>query len=66
MMSRAEAEAYGKRIGVRYYLRNTEGGLYGGYTTLEAVQEAKERFEKEDKKNQRTKGKTKFIITEAK
>lgn len=66
MMNRAQAEAYGKRIGVRYYLKNTNGGLYGGYTTLEAAKEAKKRFEAEDKTNPWTKGTTKFLITEAK
>ena len=29
MMSRASAEAYGKRIGCRYYVKNNKGGLYG-------------------------------------
>lgn len=66
MMNRSQAEAYGKRIGVRYYLKNTNGGLYGGYTTLEAAKEAKKRFEAEDKTNPWTKGTTKFLITEAK
>lgn len=66
MMNRAQAEAYGKRIVVRYYLKNTNGGLYGGYTTLEAAMEAKKRFEAEDKRNPWTKGTTKFLITEAK
>lgn len=66
MMNRAQAEAYGKRIGVRYYLKNTNGGLYGGYTTMEAAMEAKKRFEAEDKRNPWTKGTTKFLITEAK
>lgn len=66
MMNRAAAEGYGKRIGVRFYLKNTNGGLYGGYKTLEAAQEAKKRFEKEDRKNPWTKGTTKFIITEEK
>ena len=66
MMNRAQAEAYGKRIGVRYYLKNTNGGLYGGYKTLDAAKEAKKRFEAEDKTNPWTKGTTKFLITEAK
>lgn len=66
MMNRAAAEEYGKRIGVRFYLKNTNGGLYGGYKTLEAAKEAKKRFEKEERRNPWTKGTTKFIITEAK
>ena len=65
MMTRAGAEAYGKLIGVRYYVHNTKGGLYGGYRTMETAQQAKKRCEAEDKKNPWTKGKTVFIITDA-
>ena len=66
MMTRAAAEAYGKRIGVRYLVKNTHGGLYGGYKTLEAAQAEKARFEAEDKRNPWTKGTTRFLIEEAK
>lgn len=65
-MNRAAAEAYGKRIGVRYHVKDTRGGLYGGYKTLDAARKAKNRFEAEEKKNPWTKGTTKFIITETK
>lgn len=64
MMNRAAAEAYGKQIGIRYRLVNTNGGLYGGYTTKEAALDAKRRFEAEDRKNPWTKGTTKFLIKE--
>ena len=65
MMTRTAAEADGKRIGVKYHLVSTTGGLFGGYTTLEAAQDAKRRFEAEDRKNPWTKGTTKFLIKEA-
>ena len=66
MMTKEAAIAYGKKIKVRYYVKNTNGGLYGGYKTMEAAQEAKKRFEAEDKENPWTKGTTKFLITETK
>lgn len=47
MMTRAAAEAYGKRIGCKYYLYNEHGGLLGGYKTREAAEAGKKRFEKE-------------------
>lgn len=65
MMTMYGAIEYGKRIGVKYYVKNTHGGLYGGYITLKDAQEAKKKFEKEDKSNPFTKGTTKFIITKA-
>lgn len=65
MMTRVQAEAYGKRIGVRYYLKSTTGGLFGGYKTREAAQEAKKRFEAEDRMNPWAKGTTRFLIEEA-
>ena len=66
MMTREAAIAYGKQIGVRYYVKNTVGGLYGGFKTREAAEDAKRRFEAEDKTNPWTKGTTKFLIVEAK
>lgn len=62
MMNRATAVAYGKAVGVKYYLKNTSGGLYGGYKTLAAAKNAMKRFEAEDKRNPWTKGTTKFVI----
>ena len=66
MLTKTAAIAYGKQIGVRYYVKNTLGGLYGGYTTRKAAEEAKARFEKDDRKNPFTKGKTEFVIVDAK
>lgn len=65
MMTREAAVAYGKRIGVQYYVKNTKGGLYGGYITLENAKKAKKEFEAEDKKNPWTKGTTQFVIVKA-
>lgn len=65
MMNKEAAIAYGKQIGVRYYVKTSTGGLIGGFTTLEAARECKSRWEKDDKTNPWTKGTTKFIITKA-
>lgn len=65
MMNQNMAISYGKRIGVRYYVKNTHGGLYGGYVNRKDALDAKKRFEIEDKSNPFTKGTTKFIIVEA-
>ena len=64
MMNRAAAEAYGRTIGVRFYLMNDHGGLYGGYQTKKAAEDAKRIREAEDRRNPWTKGTTKFIIKE--
>ena len=37
MMNLNEAIAYGKRIGVRYYIRNQHGCIVGGAKTLETA-----------------------------
>lgn len=65
MMSKAAAIEYGKRIGVRFYVMNTNGGLYEGCQTREEAEAAKKRWEKEDKRNPWTKGTTQFVIREA-
>ena len=65
MMNRECAIQYGKSIGVKYYVKNTHGGLYGGYVSLKDAEEAKKRFEKDDKNNPWTKGTTRFYIEEA-
>jgi hypothetical protein len=65
MFTKAGAIQYGKRVGVRFYLKNDRGGLYGGYKTREQAEDAKRAREAEDRRNPWTKGKTKFIITEA-
>ena len=51
MMTRAGAEAYGKRIGCKYYVMNDRGGLMGGFIKLEDAENCKKRFEKEIKNN---------------
>ena len=65
MMDRNSAIAYGKMVGVRYYVKNTHGGLYGGFQDRKSALEFKKRCEKEDKKNPWTNGTTKFIIVKA-
>ena len=37
MMTLGQAIAYGKRIGVKYYLKNEHGCIIGGTTTHEAA-----------------------------
>lgn len=49
MMTRTAAEAYGKRIGCRYYVKNNRGGPIGGFKTFEAANDCKKRWEKENK-----------------
>ena len=56
MMNREQAMAYGWQIGCRYYVKNTRGGLYGGYTTRAAAEEARRQFEKELRANPWEKG----------
>ena len=38
MMNREQAIAYGKRTGCRYFVKNSNGGLLGGFTTREAAE----------------------------
>ena len=63
MMNRGMAIAYGKSIGVRYYVKNQHGGLYGGFKDRKSALECKKKFEEDDKTNPWTKGTTKFFIT---
>lgn len=51
MMTRAAAEAYGKRIGCKYYVMNDRGGLIGGFKNREDAEECKKRWEIETKNN---------------
>lgn len=64
MMNKQQALAYGKRIGVKYLVKSTAGGLYGGYQTLDDAKQALKRFERKDKTNPFTEGKTEFYIEE--
>ena len=65
MMNLQQAIAYGKTIGVKYYVYNDCDCLMGGTQTLEEAEAMKKRFEIEDKKNPWTKGTTKFYIKPA-
>lgn len=58
MMNKEQAIAYGKRIGVKFYVMNSNGGLLGGYTTREAAEEARQRFQREYNHNPWNKGMT--------
>lgn len=46
-MNLQEAIAYGKRTGVKYYVRNDHGGLIGGTKTYEQAVDMKNRYEAE-------------------
>lgn len=61
MMSRASAEAYGKRIGCRYYVKNSKGGLYGGFKSKEAAEACRRRWEREERNNPWNSGLIVFI-----
>lgn len=41
MMNKKQAIAYGKKIGCKFYVKNGNGGLLGGFTTLEAAKRCK-------------------------
>lgn len=65
MMNREQAIAYGKHIGVRWHIYNSNGCLVGGTKTLEQAQAMKRRFEIEERSNPWTHGTTRFEIREA-
>ena len=44
-MNKEQAIAYGKRMGVKYYVKNSLGGLLGGTKTYEQAVEMKSRWE---------------------
>lgn len=46
-MNKEQAIAYGKRNGVKYYVKNSLGGLLGGTKTYEQAVEMKSRLEAE-------------------
>ena len=64
MMNREQAISYGKRIGVRYHVFNSNGCLVGGTKTREDAEAMKKRFEIDDRKNPWTRGTTRFVIRE--
>ena len=45
MMNKAQAIAYGKRMGVKYYVKDNRGGLLGGTRTYEQAVEMKSKWE---------------------
>ena len=46
-MNKEQAIAYGKRMGVKYYVKNSLGVLLGGTKTYEQAVEMKSRWEAE-------------------
>ena len=66
MMNREQAIAYGKRIGVRYHIYNSNGCMVGGTKTFEQAEAMKKRMEREERNNPFTGGTTRFEIREAK
>lgn len=56
MMNRIQAVAYGRQIGVKYYVKNSNGGLLGGFTTLAAAQKCKAENERRLKRDPWNKG----------
>lgn len=65
MMNLQQAIAYGKRVGVRFYVLNDKDRILGGTRTKEEAEAMKKRFEIEDQKNPWTKGTTRFYIQPA-
>ncbi|MBR2790676.1 MAG: hypothetical protein IKD70_08735 [Eggerthellaceae bacterium] len=65
MMTLNQAIAYGKHIGVRFYVLNDCDCILGGTQTREEAEAMKRRFEIEDARNPWTKGETQFYIQPA-
>ena len=65
MMNLEQALAYGRRVGVQYYVCNDHDCVVGGTKTREQAEAMKQRFEIEDKGNPWTKGTTRFYIKPA-
>ena len=65
MMNLQQAIAYGKSVGVKYYVYNDHDRLMGGTQNKAEAEAMKKRFEIEDKKNPWTKGTTRFYIKPA-
>ena len=62
MMNLQQALWHGRRVGVRYYVRNSAGCIVGGAQTLEQAQAMKKRFETEERRNPFTGGRTTFTV----
>lgn len=65
MLNLSQAIEHGKRVGVRFYVKNHHGYILGGTRTREQAEAMKKRFEIEDQRNPWTKGTTRFEITPA-
>lgn len=63
MMNLNQAIAYGNQMGVKFYVRNSNGGLMGGTKTREQAQAMKKEFE-ERYKNDTFNKDLKFYIEE--
>lgn len=63
MMNLNQAIAYGNQMGVKFYVRNSNGGLMGGTKTREQAQAVKKEFE-ERYKNDAFNKDLKFYIEE--
>jgi hypothetical protein len=55
-MNRDQALAYGKKIGCRFLVKNTNGGLYGGFVNRADAEREKLRREQELRVNPWCKG----------
>lgn len=62
MLNLEQAIEHGKRVGVRYYVKNDAGCIMGGTKTIEQAEAMKRRFEADDRQNPWTKGTTRFYI----
>jgi hypothetical protein len=56
MMNREQALAYGKKTGCKFLVKNTNGGLYGGFVDRADAEREKSRREKEIRENPWCKG----------
>lgn len=65
MMNKAQAIAYGKSHGVKYYVKNSLGGLFGGARTYEQAVEMKARWEAEVANDPFAPSDLKVLIVEA-
>ena len=65
MLNLSQALEHGKRVGVRFYVKNDKGCIMGGTQTREQAEAMKKRFEAADRTNPWTRGTTRFEITPA-
>lgn len=65
MMNKEQAIAYGKRNGVKYYVKNSLGGLLGGTKTYEQAVEMKNRWAAEMANNSFAPSNVEVFVVEA-